>query len=231
VFNADWNKVSVVNFFTNQNNGTDGGSDNAESEMSDSTTGSHVLDFTFWLDDRIDTSTTPTGNSESSQRVGTTVAVVSAASLAVTAANQVIVVNDFAAGTGADAAETWANLTATNLKAALEGTAQGTAAAAYGDLKAGTTDGAVTDAADNFIDGIVDVATASDTAKIDSIFMIENHANQGEYKVFNVEWSNIDNTSGAGAIEDATVTLVGVIDFGESIGTATTYTSFVSNFA
>jgi len=232
VFNADWNKVSVVNFFTNQNNGTDGGSDNAESEMSDSTTGSHVLDFTFWLDDRIDTSTTPTGNSESSQRVGTTVVVGNiAATLAVTAANQVIVVNDFTAGTGADAAETWANLTATNLKAALEGTAQGTVSAAYGNLAA-SADAAVSNTADDNIDGInPDVATALDTAKIDSIFMIENHANQGEYKVFNVEWSNIDNTSGSGSIEDASVTLVGVIDFGESIGTATTYTNFVSNFA
>jgi len=231
VFNANWDKVSVVNFFTNQSNGTDGLADNAEGEMSDATVGSHVLDFTYWLDDKIDTSTTPTGNSESTQRVATTARVDVAATLDVTVANEVIVVNDFVAGTAgtANATETWANLTAATLKMALEGTTQGTDTA-YGNI-AVAADAAVANTADDNIDGIVDVATATDTAKIDSIFMIENDANQGEYKVFNVEWSNIDNTSGTGSIEDATVTLVGVIDFGESIGTAISYTSFSSNFA
>jgi len=217
----------VVNFFTDQNNGTDGLADVSEATLSNATTGSHVLDFTFWLDDKIDSSITPTGNGESSQRVATTAKVNAAATLNVDAANQVIVVNDFTAGLVADIAETWANLSAASLKSVLEGTAVGTNAVGYGNMvSVGDT---VTNTADDLIDGITDVTTGADTAKIDSIFMIENHANQGEYKVFNVEWSNIDGATTTA--ETAVVTLLGVVDFGESIGTAITYTAFSSNFA
>ena len=45
----------------------------------------------------------------------------------------------------------------------------------------------------------------------DSILMIENAANDGEYKVFNVK---SDSTAVAGS--QFTVTLVGTIDFGET---------------
>jgi len=51
----------------------------------------------------------------------------------------------------------------------------------------------------------------------DSILMIENDLNAGEYKVFNVE------TTAAGATEAFDVTLVGVIDFGGEIDATTVF--------
>ena len=47
---------------------------------------------------------------------------------------------------------------------------------------------------------------------IDSILMVENDLNDGEYKVFNVETTDVDVAG-----EAFTVTLLGVIDFGETI--------------
>jgi len=50
---------------------------------------------------------------------------------------------------------------------------------------------------------------------IDSMLLIENDENAGEYNVFNVETTDI-----GGANETFNVSLVGVIDFGAQIDTA-----------
>jgi len=165
--------------------------------LTDAATGNHVLDFTFWLDD-LNTLSTST---VSQTREATSFLADNAGSINLDS-NQVSVISDFAQVSAT--AGTWAGMTADNLDAALEGTT------AYGNIVTGATS-AVT----------LDQGTLVGTS-IDSIIMIENDLNAGEYKVFNVETAN------AGTATDSfTVTLLGVVDFGESIDNGLS----VANFA
>lgn len=183
VFSAGWGKVSVVNFFTDKALAQT----NAAALADDLVEGAHIIDFTAWLDDQTDPSATP--DTLSAVRVATTDVVAAAGGDLDLDSNEVVIVNDWTQNTGA--AETFAAMNAANIAAALTGTED------YG------TNAIVASSA---------TATASLVGTTqDSILMIENDLNAGEYKVFNVE------TTGAGATEAFDVTLIGTIDFGGEI--------------
>jgi hypothetical protein len=216
VFNAAWDKVSVVNFFdTNTGNGIDGIANDPtgdeDGDLQDAVMGAHILDFKAYLDDVFDGSAGITGNTESGQRVATIDVVKAANALVVDQANNVIIVNTFEKGATTEAAETWAALDAVAFEKVLENVTIGTVVG-YGalgnNLALATAANAVTDTAAVSIIG----------GTIDTMFFVENDDNQGEYKVFNVEWTNAAGATGTTSTsENAVVTLVGIVDFGESI--------------
>ena len=94
------------------------------------------------------------------------------------------------------ATQTWAKLTAAELQTALNGTSD------YGNITA----------VNSTNDNITATHTLLGTTTMNSILMIENDTNIGEYKVFNVTTTNLDLAN-----ETFTVSLVGIVDFGESI--------------
>lgn len=191
VFTEAWGKVSVLNFFDNQfNDAADGAAVNGSTTIdhADSVVGNHRLDFTAFLDDKTSASTSLL----SAKPIPVTLEVDGAAGLDV-ASNQVTIINDFAA---ADTTETWGNLDATQLQNALNRVLIG-ATAGYGNI---------TPAADSAAAPAGLFGTS-----IDSIIMVENTANRGEYKVFNTEVSALATT------DTHVVSFLGIIDFGESI--------------
>jgi len=188
-FTAAWGKVSVLNFFEDaqQNNDADG-----VVNHTDAITGNHVLDFTMWLDDTIDDSGNLTSNSDSAERIATTLDGGPAqATVTDFTANEVVILNAWTSAVG----ESWSGMTAADVDSAI--TTGG--ASSYGSLGAATA--------------TLTAAGTLNGSTQDSILMIENDLNQGEYKVFNVEASDI---SGA---DDFAVTYLGIIDFGESLDT------------
>lgn len=204
VFTSSWNqgKVSVLNFFNAQFN--DQGNANVadttiiDHTIADEVIGLHEIDFTFWLDDQ----DTISGSSASALRTATT-DVVTAANAIDLSDNEVTIVNNFAQ----DGTETWAAMSATDVDTALTGTV---ATDDYGLTGAAT---AISDASTTVL-----AANALLGSSIDSILMVENDLNNGEYKVFNVETTNVDTGT-----EAFTVTLLGVIDFGETIDAAAVF--------
>ena len=193
LFSADWGKVSVLNFFTDAALAQT----NSAALADDLVEGLHTIDFTEWLDDQVDPSAT--ANILSATRTATTDVVQAAGADLDLDSNEVVIVNDWTSATG----ETWSGMTATNIDAAL------TDAGAAGADDYGTN--AIVGSSATAIGATLIGATQ------DSILMIENDLNAGEYKVFNVE------TTAAGATEAFDVTLVGVIDFGGEIDATTVF--------
>lgn len=147
-----------------------------------------VLDFTAYLNNVVSAS----GSTDSQQAIAVTVsaATVDAGEAAVSE-NQVVVLSTFVA----DGAETWSAMTAADLLAAIKAANTGT------------------DDYGNIDDGALDLAAADGDLVGDdmkSIVMIENNANDGEYKVFEL-------TASADAGEFTAATLLGTVDFGDSI--------------
>ena len=195
VFSAVWGKVSVVNFFDEQFNTTLPAVDGITAinhTIADEVIGLHNIDFTAWLDDKDTTS----GSAASALRTDTT-DIVTVANAIDLSDNEVTIVNNFAQ----NLTETWAAMTAADVDAALTGAV---AADDYGLTGAVT---AISDATTTVlaVNGLLGTS-------IDSILMVENDRNDGEYKAFNVETTNVDTVT-----EAFTVTLLGVIDFGETI--------------
>jgi len=148
------------------------------------------LDFTSYLGGM----TSASASVESQVLIATTgdAAGVAATTLA---ANEVAVVNNW---TQVGPTETWANMTAANVLAAIQATNLA-GAADYGNLVEASFDAA-------------NIATLVGNIQ-KGVILIENDLNQGEYKVFE---TSADNTTA----EFTAVTLVGTIDFGNSISTA-----------
>ena len=140
-----------------------------------------MLDFTAYLMNEVSAS----GSTASTVYVAVT-GENSGTSGAILTANEVSTFNDFSAATS----ESWANLTAADLLAAITG---------------GDSYGNITDASYN-------VATVTDLVGDvqNGIIMVENDKNDGEYKVF----STFADDSAA---EFTAVTLVGTLDFGDTI--------------
>ena len=194
VFSAAWGKVSVLNFFDAQfNDAADAAAVDATTviDHADSVVGDHILDFTAFLDDQ----TSASGSPLSAVRTATSLDVDTAGNLTVVS-NQVSIITDF---TTADTTETWAGLTGAQLQNALNGVAIG-ATVGYGNI---VVPGAGVAAPVNLVG-----------TTIDSIIMVENTDNRGEYKVFNAEVGNLATT------DTFVVTYLGIVDFGESINTA-----------
>lgn len=112
--------------------------------------------------------------------------------------NEVIIINDFNGENDSDISnESWANLTATNLLAALNDEED------YGDTAGNELENGATSS--------TSATNVSDT--VNSIIMIENDLNEGEYKVFHV----VADSSAADGEDFTSATLVGTIDFGAQI--------------
>ncbi|WP_193092489.1 DUF4214 domain-containing protein [Halomonas colorata] len=175
VFEENFGRNTVVNF------DADGTSDGAD-----------VLDFTAYLGNE---QFQGTSNSAESRDVFATVG--SNGTSAVTA-NNVITLNDFAAGTGNNSGQTWGNLTAESLLTAIQ---NGTNSADYGNLQSSTLDvGNVAGLVGNTINAVV---------------MVENNNNAGEYKVFSLTGSGVNDADTANEFTGAE--LVGIVDFGNTI--------------
>ncbi len=154
-------------------------------------TGMDMLDFSAYL-----TNMTSATNSTASQ---VTIAdsfnsVTAAGGDSSVTANEVVIINDFTA----TATDTWAGLTASELLAAVNSTNTGTAN--YANIDEGTLDAA---------SAIADLVGGTRQ----SIVMVENEANDGEYKVFSLTSADTGNTNN----DFDSATLLGTLDFGNEL--------------
>ncbi len=147
------------NFFDDQVNTTPAGVINHTDDGALANMGSHMIDFTAWLNDQ----TSVSGSVGSAVDIATTQDIVATNTALDLESNEVVMVNDWTAV----GAETFASMTAAAIDASLEGTQL------YGSLVATAA--------------VAPIANNLEGKVISSILMIENDLNQGEYKVFNVE--------------------------------------------
>jgi hypothetical protein len=165
-------------------------------------TGVDFLNFTSYLTTEVDASGSGAGSSANPSPVtfegtgafnGNTVSII-----------------DFQ-GDGGNAQQTWDNLTASNLIALLNGTGSG-----YGDVANTALFGGYD--ADN---GETNMGSGAPGAIIGNtnnhIFMVENDANDGEYKIFHVTSTRVADAD-AGDF-NTSAQLVGVVDLGASLAT------------
>lgn len=157
------------------------------------TAGTDTLDFSAYL----------TGMTSASSSTVSQVAVPAsyefvnvATSSATASANEILVINDFAGD--ADSGETWSAMTGSSLLAAIrDDNTTGYGNIANGDINVAAK---VADYVGNTVKNII---------------MVENDANQGEYKVFEVT-----SDLSAGVNEFTAATLITTIDFGASFNQA-----------
>ena len=117
-------------------------------------------------------------------------------------ANEVYIFNDFAQDIAGGATETWANLTASELVAAIKAT-NVAGADDFGNITEDDLD-------------VGDTNTDLVGAIIKNVIFVENDLNDGEYKVFEL-------TSNGGTTDEiASATLLGTVDFGDTLLAATT---------
>lgn len=165
--------------------------------------GMDFLDFTAYLTSLTDRSTGTADSTASNVPFATTLDFgTDAGTAGATAANEVVVVR-MTNGTGTEAAETFAALSASNIAALYNNTVGGDNA--YGDLAQASFTGATySKAGPN--EQLIGNAKA--------VLMVENAANHGEYKVFELTWAG-DNASGANNTVSAVA--LGSLDFGDSL--------------
>ena len=167
------------------------GADIGNNDILNFTTTEDILDFSAYLTN-IETASGST-STESEQEITITASVQDLANAVDLDTNEILVAGNFVeSGT-----ETWSNLTAANLKAALNDTTD-----AYGNIGGNAT---VFDETGNLTAGY-----DFDGTTIKNIMMIENDDNAGEYKVFEL-------TSNFADEEVTSVTLLGTVDFGNSV--------------
>jgi hypothetical protein len=117
-------------------------------------------------------------------------------------ANEVYIFNDFVQDIAGGATETWANLTAAELMAAVKAT-NVAGADDFGNITEDDLD-------------VGDLNTDLVGSIIKNVIFVENDLNDGEYKVFEV-------TSNGGTTDEfASATLLGTVDFGDTLLAATT---------
>jgi len=154
-------------------------------------TGADVLDFDAYLNGM----TSVSSSAASQVAIAATVSsVTAAAGDSSVAANEVVIINDFTETT----TDTFAGLTGALLLAAVNSTNTGTAD--YANIDAGSLDAAAT---------VSDLVGSSR----DHIVMVENEANDGEYKVFHLTSADSSNPNNDFASAD----LLGTIDFGDEL--------------
>lgn len=157
--------------------------------------GGDKLDFTQYLTSKISSS----GSTHSEKIVATTLQTAAG----VVDANEVVILESIVF----TPTKTFAGLTADNLKAAINST--NTAGAAdYANIVVGTLDANDTYAASG--------AGSLVGSNGKGIVMIENDLNDGEYKIFELTWNGTDDAT-APADDFTTVTLLGTVDFGNSL--------------
>jgi len=154
-------------------------------------TGADVLDFAAYLTGM----TSASGSTASQVAIAATVSSVTGAGgdSSVTA-NEVVIINDFTETT----TDTFAGLSATVLMNAVNSTNTGTAD--YANIDAGTLDAAT---------AVTDLV--GDTRS--HIVMVENEANDGEYKVFHLTSADSNNANN----DFSSASLLGTIDFGNEL--------------
>ncbi|MBT2801009.1 DUF4214 domain-containing protein [Halomonas sp. ISL-56] len=174
VFEDDFGRNTIVNF-----------------DADSTSTGADTLDFTAYLGNEQFQGSTSTESRDTFVTTGVN------GGTAVTA-NNVITINDFAAGTGNASNQTWGGLTAENLLAAIQNGNN----AGYGNIVDGTLDVSAN------VAGLVGNS-------VKSVVMIENDNNAGEYKVFELTGSGVNDANTANEFTSAS--LVGIVDFGNEI--------------
>ena len=161
------------------------------------TTGLDTLDFTSYLATEERTSTSTSGVSQ--ERIDTTVS-----ADATLSANEILVVDFAFDNTQNSGQNTFEALTGAQLLAALNGDGD------YGNLVGGTA--ASDNAAANFGNAVGNIVGGTQQ----HLVMVQNAANEGEYKVF-----QLTSVSDAGTNVDggdfASATLVGTVDFGAAV--------------
>lgn len=163
----------------------------------DNTDGGDQLDFTAYLTSKISSS----GSTASQARVATSL------NGDPTVEVNSVTILDSITFTGA---KTFAGLTGDNFKAAINSTNTGTAD--YANIGAATLD-----AANNYPASGAGVLV-NNLGK--AVVMVENDANKGEYKVFEMTFKGQTGTNATGDFD--TVTLIGTVDFGASLDGTTT---------
>jgi hypothetical protein len=199
---ADSNDMLVYTGYNNGHNTVLNFVQDTDGAAGVTATGVDFLNFTSYLTTEVDASGSGAGSSANPSPVtfegtgafnGNTVSII-----------------DFQ-GSGGNAQQTWDNLTASNLIALLNGTGSGYGAAGNTALFGGYD-------ADN---GETNMGTAAPGAIIGNtnnhIFMVENDANDGEYKIFHVTSTRVADAD-AGDF-NTSAQLVGVVDLGASLAT------------
>lgn len=195
VFDAAWGKVSIVNFFTDEHDLVNGDV---------GTNGLHKLDFRAFLNHKY--SDSGTVQSEKPIAIEAVDALSSAGQFK---ANNIVFTNvdqlEAAAGGSPLTNYSFGSLTAGQVETALEAAAGFTYAAAAANF-VGTVQTSLlfVENTDTAMQGVIAGVPGTD-----------NYANHGEYKVFQVQYS--ENAPTGGNPEDYTVTLLGTLDFGNSL--------------
>lgn len=224
IIDQTFGKVTVVNWH------------NAASEGVTAVTamGEHALDFSAYLSNQQDTSTSLSGNNDSATAIASTVNLVSGASSFGAAVSVGVANTNTAVANSVNVIrftqnltdnETFANLTTTSLIAALNDTAND-GSQDYGNLTQATLNPTVN-------------ANLVGTTQ-NHIIMVENGLNEGEYKVFSVtstlnagKTATATTGTGANNLFDTNAVELGTLDFGASINFnlvgSTAYTSFQQN--
>jgi len=170
---------------------------NFSTGLIDNTDGGDQLDFTAYLTSKISSS----GSTASQARVAT-----SLNGDATVEVNSVTILDSVTF----TVAKTFDGLTADNFKAAINSTNTGTAD--YANIGAATLD-----AANNYPASGAGVLV-NNLGK--AVVMVENDANKGEYKVFEMTFKGQTGTNTPADFD--TVTLIGTVDFGASLDGTTT---------
>jgi hypothetical protein len=199
---ADSNDMLVYTGYNNGHNTVLNFVQDTDGAAGVTATGVDFLNFTSYLTTEVDASGSGAGSSANPSPVtfegtgafnGNTVSII-----------------DFQ-GSGGNAQQTWDNLTASNLIALLNGTGSG-----YGDVANTALFGGYD--ADN---GETNMGSGAPGAIIGNtnnhIFMVENDANDGEYKIFHVTSTRVADAD-AGDF-NTSAQLVGVVDLGASLAT------------
>ncbi|MDV2079928.1 DUF4214 domain-containing protein [Marinobacter xestospongiae] len=189
---ADSNDTLV---YTGYNNG-----ENSVLNFAEAGVGIDFLHFQSYLT----TTESASGSAQSTVRIGTNYV----AEAGTAGANSVSIIN-FESGAGANDNETWANLTASDLVRALNGTED------YG-IGGGDVLDAAKLAVNNDETDAANTDVVGDT--LNHIVMVENADNDGEYKIFHLTSTLVDNAS-AGSF-NTNAQLVGILDLGESLDEA-----------
>lgn len=213
-FDAAWGKVSVVNWFSDEDLLQDN-NDNATAGLN----GGHLLDFTAFLTNEYTTS----GSTESEKPVN--ISIGTGATEINT--NEIVFVNvdDLETAAGGSANYAFASLSASQVQSALNATGgfDWTTATVSDGTTAGLAVGTTTRTAlvivENLDDDYQEVIAGGDT----------NYANYGDYKVYQVTFGVTEAAGNNNGDAGFTVSYLGQIDFGNSLDLTTLAANIVGS--
>jgi hypothetical protein len=202
VFDAAWGKVSVVNWFSDED-ALQHNTDNSTAGLN----GEHLLDFTAFLTNEYTTS----GSTESEKPVNISIDT----GITEINTNEIVFVNvdDLETAAGGSANYAFSSLSASQVQSALNATGgfDWTTAAVSDGTTAGLAVGTTTRTAlvivENVDDTFQEIIAGTDT----------NYANYGDYKVYQVTFGVTEAAGNSNGDAGFTVAYLGQIDFGNSL--------------